>query len=97
MFVIELTYKAALADIDARMTAHVRFLKKYYASGNFLVSGRKIPRNGGVILAVGTSRAQIEAIVQQDPFYTHGLADFRIIEFRASQRADDIQERMRNE
>ena len=97
MFVIELTYKAPLADIDARMTAHVRFLKKYYASGNFLVSGRKIPRNGGVILAVGTSRAQIEAIVQQDPFYTHGLADFRIIEFRASQRADDIQERMRNE
>ena len=97
MFVIELTYKADLADIDARMTAHVRFLKKYYASGNFLMSGRKIPRDGGIILAVGTSRAQIEAIVQQDPFYTHGLADFRIIEFRASQRADDIEERMRNE
>jgi uncharacterized protein YciI len=97
MFVIELTYKAPLADIDARMTAHVRFLKKYYASGNFLVSGRKIPRDGGIILAVGTSREQIEAIVQQDPFYTHGLADFRIIEFRASQRADDIQDRMHNE
>jgi uncharacterized protein YciI len=97
MFVIELTYKADLADIDARMTAHVRFLKKYYASGNFLVSGRKIPRDGGIILAVGTSREQIEAIVRQDPFYTHGLADFRIIEFRASQRADDIQERIRQE
>ena len=97
MFVIELTYKAPLADIDARMTAHVRFLKKYYASGNFLVSGRKIPRDGGIILAVGTSREQIEAIVQQDPFYTHGLADFRIIEFRASQRADDIEERIRKE
>ena len=97
MFVIELAYKAPLADIDARMTAHVRFLKKYYASGNFLVSGRKIPRDGGIILAVGTSREQIEAIVQQDPFYTHGLADFRIIEFRASQRADDIEERIRKE
>jgi uncharacterized protein YciI len=97
MFVIELTYKAPLADIDARMTAHVRFLKKYYASGNFLVSGRKIPRDGGIILAVGNSREQIETIVQEDPFYTHGLADFRIIEFRASQRADDIQERIRQE
>ena len=97
MFVIELTYKADLADIDARMTAHVRFLKKYYASGNFLVSGRKIPRDGGIILAVGKNREQIEAIVQQDPFYTHGLADFRIIEFRASQRAGDIQERIRKE
>ncbi len=91
MFVIELTYKADLADIDAQMTAHVAFLNKYYASGNFLVSGRKIPRDGGIILAAGVSREQLEAIVQEDPFYRHGLADFRIIEFRASQRADDIQ------
>ncbi len=94
MFVIELSYKADLAEIDAHMAAHVIFLRKYYASGNFLVSGRKIPRDGGIILAVGTSRRQIEAIVEEDPFYEHGLADFRIIEFRASQRASDIQKRI---
>jgi uncharacterized protein YciI len=94
MFVIELTYKADLAEIDAHMTEHVRFLKKYYASGHFLVSGRKIPRDGGIILAVGKSRAEIEAIITEDPFHAHGLAEFRVIEFRASQRADDIQERI---
>ena len=38
MFVIELTYKAPLAAIDAHMAEHVVFLRKYYASGNFLVS-----------------------------------------------------------
>src|SRR5687767_14837261 len=94
MFVIELSYKADLAEIDAHMAAHVVFLKKYYAAGNFLVSGRKIPRDGGIILAVGKTRRQIEAIVQEDPFFAHGLADFRIIEFRASQRANDIQKRI---
>jgi uncharacterized protein YciI len=94
MFVIELTYKAHLTEIDAHMAAHVMFLKKYYTSGNFLVSGRKIPRDGGIIVAVGNSRQQIEAIVKEDPFYEHDLADFRIIEFRASQRADDIQKRI---
>ena len=94
MFVIELIYTAALAEIDASMTAHVKFLKKYYAAGNFLISGRKIPRDGGIILAVGESRAQIEAIARQDPFVSRGLAEFRIIEFRASQRADDIQQRI---
>ncbi len=94
MFVIELTYTVALAEIDAHMAAHVRFLKKYYASGHFLVSGRKNPRDGGIILAVGQSRSQIEAIVEEDPFHQRGLADFRIIEFRASQRADDIQKRI---
>jgi len=94
MFVIELNYKVDLAEIDAHMTAHVRFLKKYYTSGNFLVSGRKIPRDGGIILAVGKHRQDIEAIIKEDPFCAHGLADFRVIEFRASQRANDLQERI---
>ena len=94
MFVIELVYKAPLADIDAHMSAHVRFLKKYYASGHFLVSGRKIPREGGIILAVGKSRDEIEAIVKEDPFHVRGLAEFRIIEFRASQRAEDMPRRV---
>ena len=91
MFVIELTYKVELAEIDSHMKAHVAFLNKYYASGNFLVSGRKIPRDGGVILAVGKSKEQIQAIIEQDPFHRRGLADFRIIEFRASQRAKELQ------
>ena len=94
MFVIELIYKVPLPRIDAQMKAHVAFLNKYYAAGNFLVSGRKIPRDGGIILAVGENRGQIEAIMEQDPFVSHGLAGFRVIEFRASQRADDIQERI---
>jgi uncharacterized protein YciI len=94
MFVIELTYKAELTEIDAHMAAHVKFLKKYYASGNFLVSGRKVPRDGGIILAVGENRRVIESIIEEDPFFEHGLADFRIIEFRASQRANDVQKRI---
>jgi uncharacterized protein YciI len=94
MFVIELSYKADLARIDAHMAAHVKFLKKHYAAGSFVASGRKIPRDGGIILAVGTSREQIESIIKDDPFVARGLADFRIIQFRVSQRADDIQERI---
>jgi len=94
MFIIELLYKSDLARIDAHMAAHVRFLKKYYASGHFLVSGRKKPRDGGVIVAVGKSREEIESIAQEDPFCKLGLAELRIIEFRASQRADDISRRI---
>jgi uncharacterized protein YciI len=94
MFVIELVYKAPLKDIDAHMAAHMKFLRKYYASGHFLMSGRKIPRDGGIIVAVGDSREQIEAIAREDPFCARGLADSRVIEFRASQQADDIQERI---
>lgn len=90
MFVVELVYKVDLAEIDAHMRAHVAFLKKYYAAGNFVVSGRKIPRDGGIIIAVGESREQIEAIMKEDPFSVLGLADVRVIEFRASQKAKDV-------
>ena len=94
MFVIELVYTADLSEIDAHMKAHVAYLDKYYAAGNFVVSGRKLPREGGIILAVGSSRAEIERIVAEDPFHEHGLAEFKIIEFRASQRAKDLPKRI---
>jgi uncharacterized protein YciI len=94
MFLIELNYKADLAQIDAQMAAHVVFLQKHYAAGHFLVSGRKIPRDGGIILAIGKSRQQIQAIIEEDPFYQRGLADFRIVEFRASQCAKDMPKRI---
>jgi uncharacterized protein YciI len=94
MFIIELSYKADLTTIDARMAAHVAFLNKHYAAGTFVVSGRKIPREGGIIVAVGSDRAEIEAIVKEDPFVAEGLADVRVIEFRASQRAKDLPKRL---
>jgi uncharacterized protein YciI len=76
------------------MTAHMAFLNKHYAAGTFVVSGRKIPRDGGIIIAVGKDRAQIEAVMKEDPFVARRLADFRVIEFRASQRAPDLPKRI---
>jgi len=94
MFLIELNYTADLTKIDAHMAAHVVFLKKHYAAGHFLVSGRKIPRDGGIILAMAKTRQEIQTIIEEDPFYQQRLADFRIVEFRASQRAHDIPKRL---
>ena len=94
MFIVELTYKAPLEKIDKQMRPHVAFLNKYYASGHFLVSGRQVPRTGGIIVAMADSREQVEAIMAEDPFCKHGLAEARVIEFRASQKADDLPRRI---
>ena len=94
MFVIELSYKVDLAQIDAHMTEHVAFLRKNYDAGTFVMSGRKVPREGGIILAVGHDRDAIDALIRQDPFVARGLADYRLIEFRASQRANDVPKRI---
>jgi uncharacterized protein YciI len=94
MFVIELVYKADLAQIDAHMKSHMAFLRTHYDAGMFVASGRKVPRDGGIILAVAADRAQLEAVVSADPFVALGLADYRIIEFRTSQRAKDLPARI---
>jgi uncharacterized protein YciI len=93
MFVIELVYKVDLAEIDAAMKPHVAWLDRHYQDGTFVASGRKVPRDGGIILATAPDRAAVEAIVAEDPFVARGLAEARVIEFRASQRAIDLPER----
>ena len=95
MFIIELIYKVPLEEIDKHMKAHIAYLNKYYQAKNFIVSGRKIPRDGGIIIATASTRKEIEKIIKQDPFYKHKLAEFRIIEFNASQKANDINELMK--
>jgi uncharacterized protein YciI len=89
MFVIELIYKAPLSEIDAHMKAHMAFVNAQYDAGRFVVSGRKVPRDGGIIIAVGHNREEIDLIMKQDPFCSRGLADVRVIEFRASQKAKE--------
>jgi len=86
MFIIELTYKVPAKEIDANMAAHVAFLEKYYQSGHFLASGRKEPRDGGLIFAKASSKKRAEEIIAEDPFYTNNLADYRIIEFKATKK-----------
>jgi uncharacterized protein YciI len=87
VFVLLLTYVKPLAEVDALMREHVAWLDEHYAAGRFLVSGRRIPRTGGVILAHGDDRAAMEALAATDPFVRGDVATVEVIQFRASQRA----------
>lgn len=75
MFIISLTYIKPLEEVDTLLEEHVTYLKEQYALGNFLASGRKVPRTGGVILARGASREEIETIITLDPFHSYGVAE----------------------
>ena len=91
LFVIILRYLVALEKIDAVMKQHMAFLDKHYANKDFLVSGRQVPRTGGIIIARAKDRNTVEKIVQQDPFVKRRLASADIIEFTASQHGKDLQ------
>lgn len=81
MFIISLTYKVAIENVENHIPEHNYFLQKYYDSGIFITSGRKEPRTGGVIICNAQSKNEVEQIIQEDPFYIHQIADYDTIEF----------------
>lgn len=81
MFVVVLSYTADLDTIDSLIPEHAAWLEANYAAGIFVASGRRVPRTGGVILATADSRAQLDAILDQDPFGRAGAATYEVIEF----------------
>jgi uncharacterized protein YciI len=87
MFIVTLTYLKTLDDIDALMDAHVEWLRRHYASGLFIASGRRVPRTGGVILARSGDRAALDRALADDPFVTHHAASLEVIEFAPSMTA----------
>ena len=90
MFVIFLNYVKPLSEVDRFVAEHREFLERHYASGHFLMSGRKEPRTGGVILATAASRAEVEGIVQNDPFHREQIAEYEIVEFVPSMAATQL-------
>ena len=85
MFVVTLTYTGPAEEIDARRPAHREWLDPHVASGLLLVTGPMVPRTGGVLIASGrVGRSELEALLKQDPFSVHGLADYAVVEFEAN-------------
>ncbi len=81
MFVILLTYKRPLSEVERYLAEHRAYLDRHYADGAFLCSGPRKPRTGGVILCRAADRESVEVLTAEDPFRMHGIADYEIIEF----------------
>ena len=80
MVAIELSYKTSLDQVNRHLDAHRAFLQRYYDQGLFVASGAKIPRDGGVFLAVCDAKRAKE-IIADDPLCKHGAAEYRTMAF----------------
>ena len=99
MFIVSLTYVKKLSDVEAHLPDHVAYLERYYEQGIFLMSGRKEPRVGGVIVMQADSRKQVEGIISEDPFNVDvnvavpsTIADYEIIEFTPTKTAPVLED-----
>jgi uncharacterized protein YciI len=68
-------------EVEKYLSNHIAFLDKYYNTGNFICSGRKNPRTGGIILCNAQDLHEVNTILQEDPFYREKIASYEIMEF----------------
>src|SRR5260221_7287095 len=80
MYAIVLRYKRPLSEVDKHVDAHRAWLRKNYADGTFLVSGRQRSGTGGFFFAPAIERGQLDAGLASDPFGQKNLADYKNIE-----------------
>ena len=90
MFVVSLTYKVPEDIVDFHRPAHMAWVKEAFDAGVFLASGRRVPAVGGVLLS-GADRSTLEASLARDPFFSNGVAEFEIIEFKATSVAEGFE------
>ena len=84
MFLVEITYTRPIDEIEAQTAAHRAFLDIHMASGLLILTGPKVPRTGGILIARGgQTKEQLAAVLADDPFRALGLADYAITEFAA--------------
>lgn len=89
MFIVSLTYKKPIDEVEKYIKEHIIFLDKYYALNKFIFSGRKNPRIGGVILSYNVTRAEIDEIIKEDPFFKNQIAEYEITEVIPTKYAKD--------
>jgi uncharacterized protein YciI len=81
MFIIDIHYTVPLEEVDKHMEGHVAYLKKYMANNTFIITGKKEPRTGGILIANAASREEVEKIITEDTFYQKRVAEMTITEF----------------
>jgi len=91
MFLVSLTYTKSLDVIDTYLSAHREFLSRNYAAGTFLLSGRKEPRTGGVILVNAASEEALQSVLAEDPFYKYGVASYEVVQFTPTMAAPELE------
>ncbi len=91
MYILELSYTVPLDQVDPVRDEHMAWIAEQYAAGRFLVSGAKVPRTGGVILARAMPRDELDGLIAADPFTREGVVAYDVTEFAATTVADGLE------
>jgi uncharacterized protein YciI len=80
-FLVLIEYKTDIENIIRLTDDHRSHLKKGYEAGMLLISGPRIPRTGGVVIAKCSEKKELEEFFERDPYKINSYADYNFIEF----------------
>ena len=88
MFIILLRFSANKGQAGQHMAGHNAWLKRGFDDGVFLLAGSIQPQAGGGIVAHGTTLAELQQRVNDDPFVAEDVVSAEIIGITPA-RADE--------
>ena len=84
MFVLISRFQKPFEEVNRSFAAHSAWVQRNYESGRFLVSGRREPLVGGIIVARASSEQELREVLSTDPYQQRGLAEYEIFAFEAT-------------
>lgn len=80
-FLVEINYLIPAEQLGEITPLHRTFLQTGYDKGWLLISGPRVPRTGGVMIARAPSLEELQAFLKNDPFLKRGVASYSYTEF----------------
>jgi len=90
VFVVFLKFSDNKDQAGRFMDGHKEWIQRGFAAGVFLVAGSLQPNQGGAIVAYGTTMADLQDRVNDDPFVAENVVTAEIQEITPSKTDDRL-------
>jgi uncharacterized protein YciI len=84
MYIVLLRFSGAKAKAVEFMEGHKAWIRRGFDDGVFVMTGTLQPNAGGLVVAVNTSRTDLEGRISADPFVVEGVVTAEILEVALS-------------
>jgi uncharacterized protein YciI len=81
MFTVVSRFTVPPDQMADQAEAHRAWEREHLEAGHFVAIGTEVPLQGGIALAIGVTRAELEQWIDGDPYYVQGFVQYEIREY----------------
>jgi len=88
VFVLLGRYVKPVDEVEQHLDAHREWVRDNAQAGRIVAAGREVPLQGGILIATGVTRDEVDAMIAADPYITEGVAEYDVREYEMVMAAD---------